>query len=114
MFDEPRDSNDYILVDTPPCGLISDAMFIAQHADAAVFITYQDAVRISRIKKNLDTLMSTDIRILGCVLNGTAQGFSGYGYGKYGYGYGYGKYGYGYGYGEYGKSDKKKSRKRHE
>ena len=114
MFDELRDSYDYILVDTPPCGLISDAMFIAQHADAAVFITYQDAVRISRIKKNLDTLMSTDIRILGCVLNGTAQGFSGYGYGKYGYGYGYGKYGYGYGYGEYGKSDKKKSRKRHE
>ena len=102
MFETFRDSYDYILVDTPPCGLISDALFIAQYADAAIFITYQDAVRISRVKNTLNSLMSTDIRILGCVLNGTVQGFSGYGYYGYGYGYGYGKYGYGYGYG-YGK-----------
>lgn len=103
MFKNFRDSYDYILVDTPPCGLISDALFIAQYADAAIFVTYQDAVRISRVKNTLDGLMSTDIHILGCVLNGTVQGFSGYGY--YGYGYGYGKYGYGYGkygYGGYG------------
>ncbi|MBQ7100019.1 MAG: P-loop NTPase [Clostridia bacterium] len=101
IFDEFRDLYDYILVDTPPCGLISDALFIAQHADATVFVTYQDVVRISRVRKTIDSLMSTDIRILGCVLNGTVQGFSGYGYG---YGYGYGKYGYGYGYGKYGYS----------
>ena len=81
MFETLRDEYDYILVDTPPCGLISDALFIAQHADAAVFVTYQDAVRISRVRSTLDNLMSTDIRILGCVLNGTVQGFSGYGYG---------------------------------
>ena len=88
MFDELRDSYDYILVDTPPCGLISDALFIAQYADAAIFVTYQDAVRISRVKNTLDGLMSTDIHILGCVLNGAISGFAGYGYGKYGYGYG--------------------------
>lgn len=109
MFAELRNSYDYILVDTPPCGLISDALFIAQHADAAIFVMYQDAVRISRIRNTMDSLMTTDIRILGAVLNGTAQGISGYGYGYgyggYGYGYGYGKYGYGkygYGYGKYG------------
>ncbi len=90
MFAAMRNEYDYILVDTPPCGLISDALFIAQHADAAIFVMYQDAVRISRIRNTLNNLMSTDIRILGGVLNGTAQGISGYGYG-------YGKYGYGYG-----------------
>lgn len=119
MFENLRDSYDYIIVDTPPCGLISDALFIAQYADAAIFVTYQDAVRISRVKSTLDSLMSTDIRILGCVLNGTVQGFSGYGY--YGYGYGYGKYGYGYGYGYgkygygygYGESHKHKSKRKH-
>ena len=110
MFNSFRDSYDYILVDTPPCGLISDALFIAQYADAAIFVTYQDAVRISRVKNTLDGLMSTDIHILGCVLNGTVQGYSGYGYYGYGYGYGkygygYGKYGYGYGYG-YGENHK--------
>ena len=114
MFDELRDSYDYILVDTPPCGLISDALFIAQHADAAVFVTYQDAVRVSRVRKTLDSLMSTDIRIIGCILNGTVHGLSGYGYGKYGYGYGYGKYGYGkygYGYGEESVTKRKKHKK---
>ncbi len=121
MFESLRDSYDYILVDTPPCGLISDALFIAQYADAAIFINYQDAVRISRVKSTLDSLMSTDIHILGCVLNGTVQGFSGYGYYGYGYGYGYGKYGYGYGYGKhgygygygYGENRKHKRKRRH-
>lgn len=116
MFESLRDSYDYILVDTPPCGLISDALFIAQYADAAIFVTYQDAVRISRVKNTLDNLMSTDIRILGCVLNGATQGLSGYGYGYgYGYGkygYGYGKYGYGYGYG-YGEDGKRKKKSSH-
>lgn len=124
MFDQIRNSYDYIIVDTPPSALISDALFIAQYSDVALFVTYQDAVRVSRVKKTLDSLMSTDIRILGCVLNGTIQGISGYGFG-YGYGYGYGKYGkygygkygkygkhsYGYGYGESSKSSKKRSRK---
>lgn len=115
VFNALRDKFDYILVDTPPCGLISDAMFIAQSVDAAIYIIYQDEVRISRIRSGLDSLMTTDVNIIGTVLNGTAHGasgygYGGYGYGKYGYGYGYGKYGYGYGYG-YGE-DKKHSRKR--
>lgn len=111
-----RDKFDYILVDTPPCGLISDAMFIAQAADAAIYVIHQDAVRISRIKSGLDNLMTTDINIIGTVLNGAVSdifgyGSYGYGYGKYGYGYGYGKYGYGYGYG-YGEDRKHKHEKK--
>ncbi len=103
MLDSLRDDYDYILVDTPPCGLISDAMYIAQAADAVIYIIHQDAVRISRIKSGLDNLMSTDINIIGCVLNGATGALTGYGYGYGKYGYGYGKYGYGkYGYGKYG------------
>ena len=104
VFDDLRDKFDYIFVDTPPCGLVSDAMFIAQAADAAIYVVYQDAVRIGKIKSSLNNLLSTDIKVLGCVLNGTIGGTSGYGYG-YGYknyGYGYGYKGYGYGYKKYG------------
>ncbi len=112
LFASLRDSYDYILVDTPPCGLISDAIFIAQASDAAIYVIHQDAVRIPRIRSGLDSLMSTDIRIVGCVLNGTVSSISGYGYG---YGYGYGKYGYGYGYGKYGYGygDSHKHKKHH-
>jgi len=104
VFDDLRDKYDYIFVDTPPCGLVSDAMFIAQAADAAIYVVYQDAVRIGKIKSSLNNLLSTDIKVLGCVLNGTIGGTRGYGYG-YGYknyGYGYGYKGYGYGYKKYG------------
>jgi receptor protein-tyrosine kinase len=105
VFDDIRDDFDYIFVDTPPCGLVSDAMFIAQAADAAIYVIYQDTVRIGKIKSTLNNLLSTDIKVLGCVLNGTIGGSSGYGYGykNYGYGYGYKSYNYAnkkYGYGE--------------
>lgn len=117
MFAALRDHYDYILVDTPPCGLISDAMYVAQAADAAIYIIHQDAVRTSRIKSGLDSMMSTDIRIIGCVLNGAIKGITGYGYGYsygYGYGYGYGKYGYSYGKYGYGYgSDRKHKKKKH-
>lgn len=111
VFDSVRDKYDLILVDTPPCGLVSDALFFAQVADAAYYVVLQDAVRVSKIKNGFNNLLSTDIKILGCVLNGATAVHSSYGYGKYGYGrygygynrYGYSRYGYGkYGYGKYG------------
>lgn len=94
VFDDVRDDFDYIFVDTPPCGLVSDAMFIAQAADAAIYVIYQDTVRVGKIKSTLNNLLSTDIRVLGCVLNGAIGGLSGYGYGYNNYGYGYKGYGY--------------------
>ena len=105
VFDSVRDKYDLILVDTPPCGLVSDALFFAQVADAAYYVVLQDAVRISKIKNGFNNLYSTDIKILGCILNGATSVHSSYGYGKYGYGkygYGYNRYGYGYGYGKRG------------
>ncbi len=110
-----RDDYDYILVDTPPCGLVSDALYIAQASDATIYIIQQDSVRVSRIRSALDGIMSTNTKMLGCVINNAKIGFTGYGYNNgygYGYGYGYGKSSYKkYGYG-YGHSDKKESRRR--
>ncbi len=99
---------DYIIIDTPPCALTSDPAVIAEAADAAVLVIRQDSIRITRIQYAIESLLSSDIKIIGCVLNGAAAGLSGYGesygfrYGRYGYGrYGYGRYGYGsYGYGD--------------
>ncbi len=93
IFDSLREEYDYILVDTPPAGLISDAMYICQACDAVLYVISQDVVRVSRIRSNIDNLMSTDTKIIGCVLNGAVSGFAGYGYGYGSYGYG----GYGYG-----------------
>lgn len=131
VFDAVRDDFDLILVDTPPCGLVSDALFFAQVADAAYYVILQDAVKMSKVQSGFNNLLSTDIRIIGCILNGAQASHAGYGYGYryYGYGYksysnyhygykhhnkygGYG-YGYGYGYGGYGKKEKKSKHHHH-
>ena len=104
IFNTVRDDYDYIIVDTPPCGLVSDSSYVAQAVDAIIYVVLQDTVKISKIRDGIESLLSTDAKVLGCILNGVKSGLSGYGYGYgYGrYGYGYGKYGYGYGYGGYG------------
>ncbi|MBR6702354.1 MAG: CpsD/CapB family tyrosine-protein kinase, partial [Clostridia bacterium] len=105
VFDELRESYDFILVDTPPCGLVSDTLVIAEACDALLYVILQDTVRVNRIRDGIDSLSHTDIHILGAVMNGAQSGFAGYGE-NYGYGYGsyghyktYTRYGYGYGYG---------------
>ncbi|MGN1451333.1 MAG: CpsD/CapB family tyrosine-protein kinase, partial [Eubacteriales bacterium] len=92
LFRDLREEYDFILVDTPPCALISDPAVIAESADAAILAIRQDTVRISRIQYALDVLQSANANIIGCVLNGASSGVSGYGYN---YGYGKEKYGYG-------------------
>ena len=90
-----RPQYDLILIDTPPCGIISDAVIFASAADTALYVIRQDTVLSSRIREGISTLLSAEIRIMGCVLNGTLGGFGGYG-SHYGYG-GYSHY-YRYGY----------------
>lgn len=92
---------DLVFVDTPPCSVVSDAMFVAQASDGVLYVILQDTVRISKIKGGLDSLMSTDAEILGCILNGAQTSVMGYGYYK-----AYNKYGYYKGYGKYGKYGK--------
>lgn len=106
LFSELKESYDLILVDTPPCGIISDAAVIASAAEAVIYVIRQDAVMQTAIRTGISTMLETETKLLGCILNGATGGLGGYGnYYKYGgynkyYRYGYSrKYGYGYGYG---------------
>lgn len=88
---------DYIVVDTPPCGIISDARFITRDADSILYVVRRDFAERGQILDCLHALAAENDHLTGCVFNGTPHTGS-----SYGYGYGYGKYGYGsskYGYG---------------
>lgn len=100
MVAKMRPLFDYIIIDTPPCGLLTDASIVAETADAVLFVIDQDGVRTPRIRAAMDTVLGKNARFMGCILNNAASGLIGYGsnYG-YGYGYRYGKYGK---YGKYG------------
>lgn len=101
IIDQLRAQVDYIVLDTPPCGLFQDAAIVANWADAALMVVRYDTVTKSNVSEALSMLDGRKASVVGYVLNDYPQSISGYGYG---YGrYGYGRYGYGkYGYGSYG------------
>lgn len=91
---------DYVLIDTPPLGMVIDAAVIASQTDSSMLIL--DAGKISyRVAQSVyKQLVKSGSRVIGAVLNNVYSKKSKYGgydgYGKYGYcRYGYGRYGYG-------------------
>ncbi|MBQ6772137.1 MAG: polysaccharide biosynthesis tyrosine autokinase [Bacteroidales bacterium] len=101
LFAELKERYDYIVIDTPPLGLVTDAYLLMRFSDVNLFI-----VRQGQTNKNIFGSIIKDIEDRGLeasiVINGIESGKGyGYRYGRYRYGYGYG-YAYGYGYGKYG------------
>lgn len=95
LLDAARSVYDYILLDTPPCGLLSDASEIAPAADAALMVIRQDFAPQYLILDAVRYLTDSKLPLIGCVINGMAGGLTAHGYGYGNYGYGYGGYGYG-------------------
>jgi Mrp family chromosome partitioning ATPase len=87
---------DFIILDTPPLGLISDPELMVKEADLSLFVVRHNHSLKEAIRK---VLGSDDFRQrfprTVVVFNGLKQR----GVGHYGYGYGLG-YGYGYGNGD--------------
>lgn len=102
LMEEAENLADYVIIDTPPAGMLADASILTKYADGVVFVVKQDTVRRDYVLEAAQAITNTGITMAGCILNGVQSGITGYGgrYGRrYGYnGYGYGSYGYGYGY----------------
>jgi capsular exopolysaccharide synthesis family protein len=102
---------DYVVIDTPPAGLISDSIYLMQYTDVSLFVLNTKFVN-KRIVSGINELIEkNNIQHFSYILNGVRRKKSRYYYNKYGYGYGYGySYGYGtYGYGSYGGGYKRSS-----
>lgn len=97
LIQAARNLFDYVILDTPPCSLLTDASELAELADCSLMVIRQDFASKEQIVDGMQRLGDGNLPVIGCALNDVRRGFSsGYGYG-YGYGYGHG---YGYGYGE--------------
>ena len=84
---------DYVVVDTPPCSVVSDTATLSRFADCIFYVVRQDYANKTQILDSILNLHQQDIDLAGCILNGVPRSSHSYGYG---YGYGYGrKYGYG-------------------
>ena len=109
LFEWAENEYDLIVVDTPPFGLLNDAIELLPIMDVFLVIVNTRFARLRGVTLIEEMLSKHDGISKGLVLNGIRQTRFQYYYSKYTYkySYGYGKYGYGYGsYGE-GYSDSK-------
>jgi capsular exopolysaccharide synthesis family protein len=93
---------DFVLIDTPPLALVTDAFVMSKFADHTVFVMRQNYSPKEFVHSIDEYYRSGKITNISILLNDIYKSGLGYGYGQsytyqYGYGYGYGSYG-GYGY----------------
>lgn len=69
ILDELTPHYDYIILDTPPTGVISDARIISKYTDGTLYVVKHQTVERNSVKVAVEQLKSNDIKILGIVLN---------------------------------------------
>ena len=97
----------YVIIDTPPVDVVTDALVIAPHTAGLVLVVKDQVTPTDSINRAIEAAKFANINLLGAIMNAAnPKSGGGYGYRKYGYRkysyyrkYGYSKYGYGYGYG---------------
>lgn len=92
LLEKLKSSYDYIIIDTPPVGIVSDAMMLMNHADINVFILRENYSKKQYLKTINEYYSQGKVNNL-CILLNDAGVNQQYGYG---YGYSYGYHGYGY------------------
>lgn len=91
MIEELKELYDYIILDTPPVGLVSDALELAQFCDATLYLVRQGVTKKAMLSVVNEKHKRGELHNISIVLN-DFENKSKYGYG-YNYGYGYGFYG---------------------
>ncbi|MCE7040508.1 polysaccharide biosynthesis tyrosine autokinase [Dyadobacter sp. CY312] len=90
LLAELKERYDYILIDSPPYGLVTDAALIAEHVDATLYVVRYNYTILDHLNRIGELRRTKRFANLTVIFNGVNYGAG------YGYGYGYGGYGYGY------------------
>jgi len=89
LFAYLKEHFDYIVVDVPPVGVVTDAQLLSSYADVTLFLVRQDVTDKAQLSIPEELVQQRKMPKLSLVVNDIKQERQGYGYG---YGYGYGDY----------------------
>jgi len=96
LISQLKEQYEYIILDTPPIGLVSDAIELLKYADTTIYVVRHGYSQKGMLKMINEKYLKDEISNISIVLNDFKVKA------KYGYGYSYGYgYGYRYGYGKY-------------
>jgi Mrp family chromosome partitioning ATPase len=108
FIEKARKKFDFIIIDTPPVAIVTDALLLSNIADFYIFVVRQRYSSKNTLGLIDELYRNENIRHIGIIINDISlSGYYGYGL-RYGYSLGYGyNYGYNYygNYGKYGYSD---------
>ncbi len=101
VLEKLKEAFDVILIDSPPLGLVSDALVLTQVANEVIYVVKADSTPYQLARAGIKRLTMANAPILGVVLNQLDLERAEKYYGEYS---GYGRYGghkgYTYGYGQ--------------
>ena len=101
FLEKAKKQFDYIIIDTPPAAVVTDALVLANRADVTLFVVRQRYTTKSTLNLIDEIYRNREIKNPGVIVNDISMsGYYGYGL-RYGYTMGY-SYGYNYGYKYYG------------
>lgn len=83
LIDNMEKVYDYILVDTPPATIVSDACVVATLLDGVLFLVRNQKSNKDNVKQVIKNLQLVGVKILGFVLNGVDMSLDKGYYGSY-------------------------------
>ena len=89
VLEECKAEYDHVIIDSAPCLIVTDAVLVAQEADAVLLVSRIAVTPRTNLRRASELLQVGDGHVTGIVANDVPVGEQYYGYG---YGYGYGKY----------------------
>jgi Mrp family chromosome partitioning ATPase len=78
-FERVKERFDFVLIDSCPVLPVTDALLLAQHADAVLFSVLREVSRLPQVKAALGKMNACGGRVLGAVVNGTVSDVGSYG-----------------------------------
>jgi capsular exopolysaccharide synthesis family protein len=81
ILDDAREKFDWVIIDTPPVGLLTDANLLGAMVDGAVLVVRAGSTPYTLVKRAAEHLGPN--RMLGVVLNRATANMKEYGYGYY-------------------------------
>lgn len=59
----------HIIIDSPPAEMVSDALLLARHSDAVIYVVKAESTPVSQVQKSLAILQQSQGTVFGVVLN---------------------------------------------
>lgn len=79
MLSSLEDSYDYIIIDTPPVGIITDAAILSTVADGVLMVAKSNQTKKEELKSAIENIKAVNGKILGVVLSFVQKENSKYG-----------------------------------